>query len=184
MKTYSKLFIATLMTVVTVSIPFAGVVFATPPEMPKTQEDRDKIFAQAISFKELVVNDKRTKHMMIYNPKDRAPYTGWAMTPSKNYPRGVKSIGWVEKGKITGPSLRWSTLSTKPEDRVRKERFYKNNRKHGLETHWYMISGAKEREEHYKDGKLDGLWTYWDKNGKKRAEILYKDGQEVSRKEF
>jgi len=37
---------------------------------------------------------------------------------------------------------------------------------------------------HYKNGKKDGLWTDWDEDSKKRLEIHYKNGEEVSRKEF
>jgi len=40
------------------------------------------------------------------------------------------------------------------------------------------------KEGHYKDGEQDGLWTFWDENGNKTKEIQYKDGEEVSRKEF
>ena len=28
-----------------------------------------------------------------------------------------------------------------------------------------------------KDGKKDGLWTYWYENGRKRSEAIYKDGE-------
>jgi hypothetical protein len=48
----------------------------------------------------------------------------------------------------------------------------------------YYDNGQKKYESHYKNGKLDGLRTQWDKNGKKVREIQYKDGVEVSRKEF
>ena len=37
---------------------------------------------------------------------------------------------------------------------------------------------------HYKNDKKDGLWTDWDEDSKKRLEIHYKNGEEVSRKEF
>ena len=35
-----------------------------------------------------------------------------------------------------------------------------------------------------KDDEQDGLWTYWDENGEKLAEAHYKNGDEVSRKDF
>ena len=37
-------------------------------------------------------------------------------------------------------------------------------------------NGQKESEENYKDGKADGLWSWWYENGQKKAEINYKDG--------
>ena len=33
-------------------------------------------------------------------------------------------------------------------------------------------------EETYKDGKYDGLWTFWYKNGQKKIEETYKDGKQ------
>jgi len=40
----------------------------------------------------------------------------------------------------------------------------------------YYENGQKKWEGTYKDGKEDGLWTYWDENGQKKSEITYKDG--------
>ena len=39
-------------------------------------------------------------------------------------------------------------------------------------------------EGHYKDGVKDGLETQWYLNGVEWMEVLWKDGKEVSRKEF
>jgi len=36
-------------------------------------------------------------------------------------------------------------------------------------------NGQKTVEEHYKDGKLDGLYTYWYKNGQKMFEVVFKN---------
>lgn len=33
-------------------------------------------------------------------------------------------------------------------------------------------NGQKTVEEHYKDGKLDGLYTYWYKNGQKMLNLM------------
>ena len=38
-------------------------------------------------------------------------------------------------------------------------------------------NGQKKLEEHYKDGKLEGLWTWWSKNGQKVREGNTKDGE-------
>ena len=37
-------------------------------------------------------------------------------------------------------------------------------------------NGKKRLEEHYKDGKLDGLSTYFYENGVKKFEVYYKHG--------
>ena len=38
-------------------------------------------------------------------------------------------------------------------------------------------NGGKRLEEHYKDGKLDGLSTYFYENGVKMFEVYYKHGE-------
>ena len=63
------------------------------------------------------------------------------------------------------------------------EAHYKNGKLDGLSTWWYK-NGQKNRESHYKNGKLDGLSTRWGSNGQKWIEQDYKDGVEISRKEF
>ena len=47
----------------------------------------------------------------------------------------------------------------------------------------YYENGKKACVERYKNGVKDGRWTEWD-DGKKKSEVQYKDGEEVSRKEF
>jgi len=50
------------------------------------------------------------------------------------------------------------------------------------ETNWsYYSNGQKNREETFKDGKKDGLWTYWHKNGQKNREETFKDGKGIFR---
>ena len=43
-------------------------------------------------------------------------------------------------------------------------------------------SGQVQGLGKFKDGKLNGLATFWHDNGQKRAEVTYKDGEEVSAK--
>jgi len=43
----------------------------------------------------------------------------------------------------------------------------------------YWDKGKLRSEEHYKDGKKEGLWTGWFRNGKKMSEGHYKDGKKV-----
>mgnify|MGYP000218101413 CR=1 FL=1 len=53
----------------------------------------------------------------------------------------------------------------------------KDGKKEGKWISWYK-NGNKEGEGTFKDGKEDGLWTYWWKNGKKESEGTFKDGKE------
>ena len=53
----------------------------------------------------------------------------------------------------------------------------------GLHYGWYN-NGEKRYERTYKDGKQDGVETWWDKyeNGQKRYEGTYKNGEIISTK--
>jgi len=44
--------------------------------------------------------------------------------------------------------------------------------------------GQKSKEEDYLDGILDGLSTEWYENGQKKKEGTFKDGKEISYKEW
>ncbi len=44
--------------------------------------------------------------------------------------------------------------------------------------------GSKYQGGSFLNGVRNGLWTEWDENGNKTKEIQYKDGKEISRKEF
>ena len=48
----------------------------------------------------------------------------------------------------------------------------------------YYENGQKNSEETYKDGKLDGLWTWWYANGQKFYEDIYKDGELIESKKW
>lgn len=60
---------------------------------------------------------------------------------------------------------------------------YKNGIENGVSSAWYE-SGKIGLIANCKDGKLDGLMTSWYENGQKKAEKMYKDGQEISSKEW
>ena len=53
---------------------------------------------------------------------------------------------------------------------------YVNGKKEGLYLEWYK-NGQKKKETNYKDGILDGLKTHWDENGGKTSETNYKEGK-------
>ena len=59
------------------------------------------------------------------------------------------------------------------------EQSYKDGKKDGKWTKWYK-DGEKKYEKNYKDGKKDGKWTEWDENGQIKSEATYKDGECVS----
>jgi len=63
-------------------------------------------------------------------------------------------------------------------DQKEREEYYKDGKENGLSTWWYE-NGHKEYENHCKDGKLNGLSTWWYENGQKEYEYHYKDGTEV-----
>ena len=41
--------------------------------------------------------------------------------------------------------------------------------------------GKKKEEGTFKDGKKDGLWTWWYENGQKKTKGTYKDGKQVGK---
>ena len=53
---------------------------------------------------------------------------------------------------------------------------YKDGKENGLCTWWYE-NGQKGYEIRYKDGKLNGLYTYWYENGQIECEGFFKDGE-------
>ena len=58
------------------------------------------------------------------------------------------------------------------------EEYYKDGKLNGLST-WWHENGQKQNEDHYKDGKLNGLSTWWYENGQIECEGFFKDGTEV-----
>lgn len=55
---------------------------------------------------------------------------------------------------------------------------YKDGKKEGLAT-WWFSNGQKQREGTWKDGKIHGLWTEWDENGNVTSKVTWKDGKLV-----
>ena len=55
---------------------------------------------------------------------------------------------------------------------------YKDGKLDGKWT-WWHENGQKWSEINFKEGKPDGKWTEWDENGQKQKENNYKDGREV-----
>ena len=63
-------------------------------------------------------------------------------------------------------------------DQKEREEYYKDGKENGLSTWWYE-NGHKEYENHCKDGKLNGLSTWWCGNGRVECKGFFKDGTEV-----
>ena len=60
--------------------------------------------------------------------------------------------------------------------KLKSEIYYKDGKREGLATWWHK-NGQKGKERHYKDGKIEGLTTSWYPSGEKKSEIHYKDGK-------
>ena len=54
--------------------------------------------------------------------------------------------------------------------------FLKDGKADGLDTWWYE-SGQKQYEANHKDGERHGLYTEWYENWQKKSEGNYKDGK-------
>jgi antitoxin component YwqK of YwqJK toxin-antitoxin module len=63
-------------------------------------------------------------------------------------------------------------------DQKEYEEYYKDGKENGLSTWWYE-NGQKEYEVRYEDGKENGLCTWWYENGQIECEVFFKDGTEV-----
>ena len=71
-----------------------------------------------------------------------------------------------------------SVFSLYDDGEKKEEKTFKDGKKDGLWT-WWHDNGQMWGEITYKDGKKDGLWTWWHKNGQKYTEATYKGGNAV-----
>ena len=60
----------------------------------------------------------------------------------------------------------------------KEEGKYRDGKNDGLVTWWYE-NGQKEEEGNWKNGEDVGKWTYWYENGNKKSEGTYKDGDVI-----
>ena len=58
-----------------------------------------------------------------------------------------------------------------------KEVNFKDGKEDGLHSYWYE-NGQKMEKKNYKDGKQDGLWTAWYESGQKTLEENYNEGKQ------
>jgi antitoxin component YwqK of YwqJK toxin-antitoxin module len=79
-------------------------------------------------------------------------------------------------------------------EKIKVERYFENGQKESKETFkdgkrdglgtWWYENGQKFSEGTYKDGSSDGLWNYWYENGEREMERTYKDGEMISSKRW
>ena len=60
------------------------------------------------------------------------------------------------------------------------ESHYKNGKKDGLWIHWYK-NGQKKNEGNFKNDIKDGLWNFWYENGQIEMEVTHIHGKIISR---
>ena len=60
---------------------------------------------------------------------------------------------------------------------------FKDGKPNGVET-WWGEFGSKTLERTWKDGKQDGVATAWDEDGKKIMEATFKDGKLIEAEKF
>jgi antitoxin component YwqK of YwqJK toxin-antitoxin module len=58
---------------------------------------------------------------------------------------------------------------------------FKNGKPEGLMTYWYK-NGQREMEGNFKGGKRNGQVIWWHENGQKKGEANFEDGEAISEK--
>ena len=86
------------------------------------------------------------------------------------------SRGWYPNGNLKSEQLNGLWIENVEAGMKGIELNMKNGKKDGLFTIFYMQNGQKREEQTWKDGKPDGLRTFWYENGQKKWEETYKDG--------
>jgi antitoxin component YwqK of YwqJK toxin-antitoxin module len=95
---------------------------------------------------------------------------------TEKHPNGMKKVILVYEGEGRNENI-IERLEYYENGQIEKEETYKDGKEEGLTTYWYE-SGEKQFEIYFKNGKRDGLWTWWYENGQKNYEGTYKDGKE------
>ena len=96
----------------------------------------------------------------------------------------TEAIKTYENGNIE--SITYHKKTRDVIEKVKYERYYENGQKEyvwnykdgkedGLHTYWYE-NGKKKEEGTFKDGERDGLFTRWYENGKKSEVLTFKNG--------
>ena len=104
---------------------------------------------------------------------------GWFERSEDHWKNGKKHGKWYTYHSVrTNEDKDWGDKAV-----VETEVHYREGKLDGLYTKWYE-NGRKHSEETYKDGERDGLWTYWYENGQKLWEWTWKDGMNGPYKEW
>ena len=95
------------------------------------------------------------------------------------YPDGktMMRVGRFQNGEKAG---RWREFY--PDSQLKSETLYQANREHGVVQEWYQAEGDKEPQiltkGHFRNGKRDGEWMAWYKDGSIEASKAYRSGLE------
>jgi antitoxin component YwqK of YwqJK toxin-antitoxin module len=106
-------------------------------------------------------------------------YTTWYGRVYKIEQKQTKQVeGTVKDGNADGKdaSHKGGKIAGFEKD---SEQTWKNGKEDGLYTSWYR-NGQKRYESTFKDGKLDGLSTSWYRNGQKKLEATFNSGKLIS----
>tara|TARA_R100001594_G_scaffold25041_1_gene49053 strand:- start:37 stop:450 length:414 start_codon:yes stop_codon:yes gene_type:complete len=66
---------------------------------------------------------------------------------------------------------------------LKQEITWKDGKLDGLYS-WFYPSGQKRKEGTFKNGKENGLRTFWYENGQIKSEKIYKDGEIISKSKW
>ena len=84
----------------------------------------------------------------------------------------IKSITYHKKSRTGIEKIKYEEYY---ENGEKEEGTYKDGKLDGLSTWWYE-NGIKLGEVHYKNGEKDGLETWWNEFGHRARADLYKEG--------
>jgi len=109
---------------------------------------------------------------------------------------GSRAIHWIEKNQPENGLFRvyWkdvqsthrggATLDPDKGEGLRYEWYYKDGKRADGESKGWWPNGQIKHIWTWKDGELNGLYTYWHENGQKVCEEIYKDGKSISYKSY
>ena len=122
--------------------------------------------------------DAQTINGIIFLKDMNEPYSGNNLC---KYINGqVKSKGNIKNGKLNGKVTTWykeGNINDGNLGQIKSEELYMEGNVVDKSKYTYHENGEKKSDEHYKDGKKDGKWTYWYENGQIWSEEHYKDGK-------
>ncbi|MCB0706827.1 MAG: toxin-antitoxin system YwqK family antitoxin [Saprospiraceae bacterium] len=95
-------------------------------------------------------------------------------TSEYNNRGGLTSLKHYTNDVLNGRSILYSN------GRLVEVADYKDGELHGVRSTYFERSDQKQTEVHFKDGKQDGTFRYYNEQGAIVMEYLYKDGEKIS----